>query len=446
MQSKNLSSGKYLLQALLLTVLFFPSAIFSQKLEKANPETVGMSTERLKRIDKVIQPYVEKEQLAGVIALVAREGKIVYHRAFGYDDFAKKTPLKEDAIVRIASQTKAITSAAIMMLYEEGHFLLDDPVSKYIPSFAKTQVIETFSLADTTYTVRPAKRDITIRDLLTHTSGIGYAVIGTEEARALYAKHQIIVGVEDPHADLGKVITRLGTLPVFHEPGTKYLYGLNSDVLGYLVEVVSGKTLADFLYERIFKATEMNDTYFYLPPDKHHRLAKLYTEDKDKKTVKVVDYNGSSLARNGEILENYPKIKGKYYAGGAGLSSTALDYAKFLQMLLNGGRYNGHQLLSPTTVRLFTTNQIADLQEGKRNFSLGFGITTAAQAARHPIPEGTFDWGGAFGTTYWADPVEGVIGVLITQKQPSTWGGELGNKFKAAVYQAIIESNQKFGQ
>src|SRR5690606_17934349 len=153
----------------------------------------------------------------------------------------KNTALKADALVRFDSQTKALTSAAIMMFYEEGHFQLDDPISKYIPSYAKTQVIETFSLPETTYNVRPAKPDITIRDLLTHTSVISYAVIGTEVARALYAKHQIIVGVEDPQADLGEVITRLGTLPVFHEPGTKYLYGLNSDVLGYLVEVVSGK-------------------------------------------------------------------------------------------------------------------------------------------------------------------------------------------------------------
>lgn len=430
----------------LLSLILTSASVFAQQLKPSTPESAGMSTERLKRVDNVLKSFVDKEQVAGVIALIARDGKIVYHKAFGYDDLEQKTPLKTDAIVRIASQTKAITSAAVMMLYEEGHFLLDDPISKYIPSFAGTQVIENFNLADTTYTTRPAKRDITIRDLLTHTSGIGYAVIGDERARAMYAKHNILVGVEKPDASLGDVITRLGSLPVFHEPGTKYLYGLNSDVLGYLVEVVSGKTLAEFLQERLFNPVGMSDTYFYLPESKHARLAKLYTEDDNKKTVKVTSHNGSSLASDGHMLENFPRMKGRYYAGGAGLSSTALDYAKFLQMLLNGGLYNGHQLLSPTTVKLFTSNQLADLKDSKTNFSLGFGITTAAQAARYPVPEGTFDWGGAFGTTYWADPVEGIVGILMTQKQPSSWGGELNTKFKASVYQAIIKSNQKLGQ
>jgi CubicO group peptidase (beta-lactamase class C family) len=183
----------------------------------------------------------------------------------------------------------------------------------------------------------------------------------------------------------------------------------------------------------------MKDSYFYLPESKQARLATLYTENGDKKTIKVAG-NSAPIGRDGNMLENYPRMKGRYYSGGAGLSSTAFDYAIFLQMLLNGGVYNGKQLLSPTTVRLFTSNQIAGLKEGKNNFSLGFGITTAEQAARFPMSEGTFDWGGAFGTQYWADPAEGIVGVILTQKQPSSWGGEIGGKFKAGVYQAIVKS------
>lgn len=427
------------LSAFFLALCFLP--VSGQQLQTATPESAGMSSERLKRTDRVLRSYVEKEQVAGIIALVARHGKIVYHKSFGYDDLDTGSPLKKDAIVRIASQTKAITSAAVMMLYEEGHFLLDDPVSKYIPSFSSPQVLEKFNAGDTTYTTRPAKREVSIRDLLTHTSGIGYAVIGTPEANAIYAKNNIPVGIENPDGNLADVMERLGRLPLFHDPGARFLYGLNSDVLGYLVEVISGKPLADFLQERLFSPLNMKDTYFYLPENKHSRLATLYTENEEKKTVKVI-HHGGPLAKDGNMLENYPRMKGKFYAGGAGLSSTATDYATFLQMLLNGGLYNGHQVLSPTTVRLFTTNQIAHLKEGKNNFSLGFSITTAEQAARYPIPEGTFDWGGAFGTQYWADPAEGIVGVILTQKQPSSWGGEISAKFKASVYQAVIKSNQ----
>ncbi|GAA4432383.1 serine hydrolase domain-containing protein [Ravibacter arvi] len=414
---------------------------FSQKLSAGTPESAGMSSERLKRVDRILQSFVDEERVAGAIGFVARNGKIVYHKSFGYNDLEARTPLSKDAIVRIASQTKAITSAAIMLLYEEGHFLLDDPVSRYLPSFAHPKVLETFNPGDSTYTARPAKREITIRDLLTHTSGIGYAVIGTKEANAIYAKHNIPVGLEGPSASLKEVMERLGGLPLFHEPGTRYLYGLNSDVLGYLVEVISGKTLADFFRERLFKPLGMDDTYFNLPLQKQERLAVLYTENADRKTVKVSDH-GSPLAKDGKMLENYPRSNGTYFSGGAGLSSTAYDYAMFLQMLLNRGRYNGHQIMSPTTVKMFTANQIGHLTEGKNNFSLGFGITTEAQALKLPMAAGTFDWGGAFGTQYWVDPVEGIVGVVITQKQPSSWGGELSGKFKAAVYQAITQSNQ----
>lgn len=425
----------------LLTTVF--PKVFAQTLQPAQPETVGMSTSRLARIDKVINSFVTSEQLPGATILIARNGKIAYYKSFGYSDVENKKPLQNDDIFRIASQTKAITSAAVMMLYEDGQFLLDDPVSKYIPAFAETQVIEKFNLEDTSYTTRPAKRNISIRDLLTHTSGIGYAVIGTKEANALYAKHKIPVGVSTPEASLSEAMNALGKLPVFHEPGEKYLYGLNTDVLGYLVEVVSGQTLADYLKENLFQPLGMKDTYFYLPKNKHKRLAVLYGEDGNKKTVKVGSGPNPLSQDNPAMVQNFPLTEGRYYAGGAGLSSTALDYAIFLQMLLNGGTYNGKQIMSPTTVRLMTSNQLANLKDTKTNFSLGFGITTDQQAARSPISEGTFDWGGAFGTNYWVDPVEGIVGIYMVQKAPNSVGGEIIGKFKAAVYQSIIKSNRE---
>lgn len=425
-----------------LAVCVYPE-IQAQNLIPAKPETVGMSEERLARIDKVINSFVETEQLPGATILIARNGKIAYHKSFGYSNMEEKIRMKNDDIFRIASQTKAVTSAAIMMLYEEGKFLLDDPVSRYIPSFAGTQVIETFNLDDTSYTTRPAKRDITIRDLLTHTSGIGYAVIGTKEANAMYAKHLIPVGVSTPQASLSESINALGKLPVFNEPGEKFLYGLNTDVLGYLVEVVSGKTLAEYFSENIFTPLGMKDTYFYLPKNKHNRLTVLYGEDENKKTIKAGSRPNPLSPDSPSMVQNFPLTEGNYYAGGAGLSSTALDYAIFLQMLLNGGKYNGKQILSPTTVRLMTSNQLADLKDTKTNFSLGFGITTEKQAARKPVSEGTFDWGGAFGTNYWVDPVEGIVGIYMVQKAPNSVGGEIIEKFKAAVYQSIIKSNRE---
>ncbi len=405
-------------------------------LKTAKPETVGLSPERLQRIDRLLQEYTSKNLVPGVIVLVARDGKIVYQKAVGLNDSEAKTPLAPDAIMRIASQTKALTSTGVMMLFEEGKFLLDEPVSKYLPAYKNQQVLDKFNEKDSSYTTVPARREVTIRHLLTHTSGIGYAGIGSKEANAIYAKAKVPSGIGTPHAKLADAMNRLGGLPLMHQPGEKFTYGLNTDVLGYLIEVLSGQRLDQFLRTRIFEPLQMNDTYFYLPANKHNRLAVLYTEDADKKTIKT-------LARNGQTPD-YPKITdGKYFSGGAGLSSTITDYAKFLQMMLNGGSYNGKQLLSPATVRLMTTNQIGDVNQGDNKFGLGFSVTTAKGAAKLGITEGSFDWGGIFGTTYWVDPKEGIIGLLYTQKLPNSTGGTLGDKFKAAVYQSLTDMRAK---
>jgi CubicO group peptidase (beta-lactamase class C family) len=403
----------------------------------ANAMQSGFSSERLQRIDNMINGYIQQGAVNGAVAMIVKDGKIVYHKAFGYDA-NPQTPLKKDAIFRIASQTKAITSAAVMILYEEGKFLLDDPISDYIPEFKKPKVLEKFNAADTTYTTVAAKREITIRDLLTHTSGIGYAQIGSAEANAIYAKAGVIAGIGIKNLVLGDKIKILGSLPLFHQPGEKYLYGLNTDVLGYLVEVVSGMSLDEFLRKRIFQPLGMKDTYFFLPKEKQNRLVSLYTED--KQTGKAV-MMAESVNINGEMLRDYPKTEGTYFSGGGGLSSTVYDYAIFLQMMLNGGEYNGVRLLSPHTVRMMTMNQIGDLNLGNNKFGLGFGITTEKGSSIIPTPEGTFDWGGMFATTYWADPKEKIIGLIYRNIWPTRYW-QIPQKFKVMVYSALTDASK----
>ena len=404
----------------------------SSALQPAKPESVGFSPERLKRIDDNINEWLKDGRLNGCGALIIRNGKIIYNKAFGYDDLEKTKPIRTDNIFRIASQTKAITSTAVMILYEEGKFLLDDAVSKYIPEFAIQQVLDQFNAADSNYTTVPAKSEVTIRQLLTHTSGISYAQIGTKEANAIYSKANITAGLG---VEKGRILStdmkKLGNMPLLHQPGEKFTYGLNTDVLGYLVEVISGMRLDEFFRKRIFGPLGMNDTYFYLPPAKQNRLVTLY-EEADKKLVKA----NPVTEQNGVFLIDYPKTEGTYFSGGAGLSSTMLDYAIFLQMILNGGEYNGKRLLSRNTVRMMTMNQIGDVNFGNNKFGLGFGITTEKGSSILPTPEGVFEWGGAFSTTYWADPKEKLIGIFYRQLWKTTIG-ETANKFKVLVYQAL---------
>jgi CubicO group peptidase (beta-lactamase class C family) len=425
---------------LLAILLVYSNAILAQTrtqssakvLGTALPATAGMSAERLQRIDTMLSGWVERGRTNGAVALIVRDGKIVYHKAFGHDDAERKDPIRTDDIYRIASQTKAITSIAVMMLYEEGKFLLDDPVSRYIPEFAKPVVMEKFNAADSTYTTVPARSEITIRQLLTHTAGIGYAQIGSKEANAIYAKANIIggIGAEEGHL-LSTDIRKLGRLPLLHHPGERWTYGLNTDVLGYLVEVVSGMTLDRFFQTRIFEPLGMKDTYFNVPAAKHGRVVNIFMQGENK-----LEKAPATVVQNGVFNVEYPKTGTTYFSGGAGLSSTALDYAIFLQMLLNGGEYGGKRLLSRNTVRMITMNQIGDVEFGANKFGLGFGITTEKGSGVIPTPAGVFEWGGAFSTTYWADPKEKLIGILYRQ----LWGvnhPDAADKFKVLVYSAI---------
>jgi CubicO group peptidase (beta-lactamase class C family) len=412
--------------ACLILILAF-SCTQTTGLKIATPLSVKVSEERLIRIDKMLQQGIDSGWIAGAVGFIARDSKIVYDKSFGINNIEAKTPMRTDDIFRIASQTKAITSVAAMMLFEEGKFLLDDPISKYIPEFANPKVLDKFNEKDTTYTTVQANREITIRDLLTHTSGIDYAGIGSDHMNAIYAKAGIPTGFVSEKINLGDKMRRLGRLPLVHQPGERFTYGLNVDVLGYLVEILSGETLDKYFRTHIFEPLGMNDTYFYLPASKYDRLVKVISEDKNHKLVNTIS-----------AFVNYPLAEGTYYSGGAGLSSTIKDYATFLQMLLNKGEYNGKRLLARRTVELMTTNQIGDLNLGRDKFGLGFEITTASGQAKLGISEGSFAWGGYFATTYWADPKERLVCLLFLQESPFSHS-EITDKFRAMVYQALAD-------
>jgi CubicO group peptidase (beta-lactamase class C family) len=368
---------------------------------------------------------INKGWISGAVGFIARDGKIIYNRSFGVSDLENKLPMQTDNIFRIASQTKAIASIGLMMLFEEGKFLLDDRVSKYIPEFTNSQVLDKFNEKDTTFTTIPAKREITIRDLLTHTSGIDYAGIGSPVMKAIYSKAGITGGFGSDKVTIGDDIKILGKQPLVHQPGERFTYGLNVDVIGYLIEILSGEKLDHYLKSRIFDPLGMTDTWFYLPEEKQGRLVRVNTENTDHQVVSMP-----------QDMVNYPLLKGNYFSGGAGLSSTTRDYAVFLQMLVNKGEYNGKKLLSRRTVELITCNQIGDLNLGVDKFGLGFQITTERGQAVLGISEGSFAWGGYFGTTYWADPKERLVCLLFMQQSPLSHG-EIQSKFRALVYQTL---------
>jgi len=414
-----------------LLIFQFATAQHKPVLTIASPASAGFSPKRLTRIDNTLQAWVTDKKMNGIAAFIAKDGKIVYQKAFGFNDVEKKSPYRTDAIFRIASQTKAITSVAIMMLVEEGKVLLNDPVSKFIPEFKNPKVIDQFNEKDTSWTTIAAKREITIKDLLTHTSGVGYAQIGSKQANAMYSKYGITCGIGlKSEFVLGDVIKKLGKLPLFHQPGEKYTYGLNTDVLGYVVEVASGKTFEAFLKERLFKPLGMIDTYFYVPKNKQHRLVTLFTQDAEgiqpmKEKITITD----------DFYRDYPTMPSGYFSGGGGLSSTLMDYAIFLQMLLNGGTYKGQQILSHNTVRMMTSNQIGENVMGGDWFGLGFGLTTEKEAASWPQNVGTFEWGGMFATTYWVDPKEKLIGLMFRNIWPTNF--DAPTTFKIITYQSL---------
>jgi len=414
--------------ALAVVLVVLAAALLqASALPQAAPGDVGLSSERLDRLTKVMRGYVDRGRVAGLVGLIIRNGRVAYLESFGKLDLTTGQAMPTKAIFRIASQTKAVTSVAVMMLQEEGRLLVDDPVSKYIPEFAATTVAVQAPDKDAKgYSIVPAKRPITIRDLLTHTAGISY---GYGPARDLWAAAGLQdFFLADKAVPVGEVIKKLAGLPFDAQPGEKFVYGYGTDILGYLVERVSGLSLADFVAKKIAGPLGMTDTHFFLPAEKLGRFTSVYGVD-DKGLFKRME----------DARDNY-YVKGPRmcYSGGAGLLSTAEDYGRFLLCLLNGGELDGVRLLSPKSVELMTVNHVGDLN-GQEGFGLGFRVTDRLGTNGSLGSKGAFGWGGAYYTTYWVDPAEKMVALMMTQLLPEG-DIDLQGKFKALVYQAITES------
>jgi CubicO group peptidase (beta-lactamase class C family) len=404
----------------------------SDPLPRAQPEEVGLSSERLKQLDPVLKGYLDEGKLAGSVLLVARRGKLVYLQAFGQRDREARSPMQTDSIFRIASQTKALISIGIMMLAEQGRLQLTDPLSKFIPEFKETTVAVPKEGGG--YEVVKAKREITIRDLLTHTSGIGY---GTGVAADKWQEAGIGGWYfADRKEPIAATVARMAALPNDAQPGEKWVYGYSIDILGVVIERASGKPLDEFMRTRITEPLKMQDTAFYLPPAKKDRLAVVYSAVEGGKLERAP--NPGAMVGQGAYLEG-PR---QSFSGGAGFLSTAGDYARFLQMMLNGGELDGNRLLSRKTVELMTSDHLRkipyqDNQDGV-GFGLGFSVLKDLGARGQMGSVGEFGWGGAYHSTYWADPREQLIVVYLTQLNPALGLDDFG-KVRSLVYQSIVD-------
>ncbi|HXV59301.1 MAG TPA: serine hydrolase domain-containing protein [Vicinamibacteria bacterium] len=423
---RNKNAVRVLVTTLLLALAPFALA---QELPLAAPEGVGMSSERLERLTETMQGYVDSGELAGAVVLVARHGQVAYLKAFGQRDRESAAPMREDTIFRIASQTKAIVSVAVMTLQEEGKLLISDPLGKYFPEFMETSVAVPRELGG--YDVVAAKRPITIRDLLTHTSGIGYGGgIARDRWEAAAIRGWYFADREEP---IRETVRRMAALPFDAQPGERFVYGYSTDILGALVEHVSGMPLDQALRTRIFEPLGMDDTHFYLPSDKRDRLATVYAADGLARAPESGGMMGQGLYAEG------PRTS---FSGGAGLLSTASNYARFLEMMLEGGSLDGRRVLSPNTVKLMTADHLVEAPYGSpgRGFGLGFEVLEDLGAAGEPGTVGLFRWGGAYHTTYWVDPAEDLVVTYMTQLIPA---GDIDDhrKLRALVYQAIVDES-----
>lgn len=428
MCAKVLRQARQIVLPLLILILCLPA--FSQQLPTASPEAVGLSPERLGRIGSAVQRSVEEKRIAGAVTLVVRKGRVAWLKAEGMSDREAGRPMQTDAVFRICSMTKPITSTAVMMLYEEGRFQLSDPVSKYIPEFKNPRLLAKTDSGQV-YNI-PANGEITIRQLLTHTSGLTYN--WNADLGPLYRDAGVAHGLLQYDGKIGDSVRKLAGLPLLFNPGEKFEYSLSVDVLGYLVEVLSGMTLDQFMRARIFEPLGMSDTYFFLPQDKVGRLATAYTW-----------YDGKGLARfpDQPITEgtftysaDYPYRGPKtLYAGGAGLCSTVTDYARFCQMVINGGQYEGKRLLSRKSIELMTNDQLGRIQPDT-GFGLGFGVSGVKAPLEELGSPGQYGWGGFFYTTFFIDPKEQMIGIFMAQLHP-TGDLNLDRTFVTLAYQAI---------
>ncbi|MDX2301822.1 MAG: serine hydrolase domain-containing protein [Microscillaceae bacterium] len=401
------------------------------EIEALRPEEVGMSLKGLNRINELIQQAIQRRSIPGAVGLIARKGHTVYLNSLGMNSLESNQSLKKDDIFVIASMTKAITSVAVMMLYEEGKFELDTPIADFIPEFRKSTVIQDFDKDQLSYTTQPLKQTITIRHLLNHTSGIGYAFLDAR-LRALNKK----LGGISPHKTLRENMPYFAQLPLLHQPGESWTYGYSTDILGYLIEQVSKMTLDQFFEKKIFKPLLMNDTHFHLPPEKF-----------DRYTTRYLKTLGNHLVALPKTLPD--KSRNLFLSGGGGLLSTAFDYGRFLQMLLQGGTLDGKKILSPASIQLMTRNQIDrhhayekefPFLNGLDKFGLGFMIYTPESVKHRKINAGSYGWAGSYNTWYWVDPKAEMYGILLTQVIPFSdqESVRLYEQFQDLTYEAML--------
>lgn len=411
----------------LVVLLVVPVVVRAQP--SAAPETVGMSKERLARIGQALNGQIEAKSFPGAVVLVARKGRVAYFEAFGQRDPKTGSPMTKDAIFRLYSMTKPFTSVAAMMLVEDGKLRLGDPVGMYLPQLAKLEVAlqSTDASGKPTYTVVAAERPVTVYDLLRHTSGLVYGGFTRNEyVKDLYAKNNVGWAGVTPSEQL----EALSRVPLARQPGTAWEYSLSTDVVGRVVESVSGAPLGRFLDDRVFRPLGMTDTAFHVPSDKVKRLAQPLATDR---------------ATGKPIVLHDVTVAPKNDAGGAGAASSTADYTRFLQMLANGGQLDGKRLLAATTLRHMTSDHLGDIKPAipllapGYGFGLGFAVRKADGLNGLPGSAGEYNWGGAGGTGFWIDPKEQLVAVLMTQAQPGPWQREFRDLFRQLVYQAIID-------
>ena len=395
---------------------------------QAPPKVAGFKVEGIKKLDDRLARAVEGKEVAGAVGLLVRDGKVGYFRGVGMRDREAGVPMPTDAIFRIASMTKPVTSVAAMILVDEGKLSLDDPVAKYIPEFKDPKLLDG----------KPAGREITVRHLLTHTSGLTYRFMGGPLGE-LYAKAGVSDGLSQTPGTIADGARLLAAEPILFTPGTSWNYSLSTDVLGRVVEVASGKPLDAFFRERIFAPLKMDDTGFYVPSEKVGRLAALYQAGPDHSLDRAPEtpITQGTLVYSASYPYDGPKT---YFSGGAGLTSTAGDYARFLAMLLGEGELDGVRILKAETVKAMTTNQITEFPltlgsiHGDR-FGLGFGVVTPGGKDKTPMSVGSYGWGGFFHTIFWVDPAKKVVGVLMTQTYPAATS--IQPDFVKAAYEAL---------
>jgi CubicO group peptidase (beta-lactamase class C family) len=393
--------------AAVLGCLLAAGLVQAQSLPTARPEQVGLSSERLGQLTAILKADVEKGVIPGAIVLVARHGKVAWFETVGVRDPASRTPMSKDAIFRIYSMTKPITSIAAMMLVEEGKIALGDPVTKYIPQLRglKVAVEKPDGAGQPTLELQPARREMTVHDLLRHTSGLTYGFFGPGLVKKMYVDGK----VWNDYPSNAELVDRLAKLPLLYQPGTTWDYSHSTDVLGRLIEVVSGQTLSQFLKARILDPLGMRDTAFYVTDkSKHERIVEPFPNDR-------------SIGTDADF--NDPRVVQQWESGGGGLVSTTMDYARFLQMLLNGGSLDGKRLVSPKTVAYMTADHVGSvvtpgpLYLPGPGFGFGLGFAVRKEAGVSPVPGtvGEYNWGGAGGTYFWVDPKEGLFVIYMMQ-------------------------------